>query len=138
MKKVSLALCPVLCLLLSACGVSTHQKEQMLNSLSAALDEAFLSQDEFVAFAPTVELGDVEKGGTMGMDCSYHGNFSCSFDSGNSRVIMHGAAGFDENGFVARLDGKLAISLISVIVDMERVSTSTSVYNLPIFYSGRK
>lgn len=137
MKRFAYALCGGL-LLLSACGISQKQQTQMENSLSVALTDAFLQQDDFVAFAPKVELSDVVSGSAMGWDCAYHGSFSCSFDDRDSHVVIAGVAGFGEDGRLLSLpNGKLAISVPSVLVDYNRVSSDTSIYNLPCFDLGR-
>lgn len=110
----------------------------MKNSLEVALNSAFLSQDEFVAFAPKVELRNVERGEYSGAE-GYVGQFSCSFSDGDARVYMTGTVGFNDAGFVVALPNKkLGIWVSTILVDSHPVAVNTSIYNLPSFDSGSK
>lgn len=128
-----------LCLLLASCGVSSVKQEQMQTSLYNAMTDAFLAQDEFVAFAPSVELRDVEQGESPWSPADgYHGNFSCDFEDGEKRIHLVGAAGFNKNGSVAKIeDGRLAVEVIVVLEGSQNVSPSESIYNIPAFCSSR-
>lgn len=132
-----LVFCGLLVLLLSSCGVSNERKEEMQNSLYVALTDAFLEQDAFVAFAPSVELREVERGAFFSVD-GYRGLFSCSFSDGKSSVYLNGSCGFDKDGFLATMpDGRLAVDVLVILVDSRPVNVSTSICNLPVFFGCR-
>lgn len=134
MSKVVLSLLSLSLLILSSCGVSGEKQERMKNSIYVAVTDAFLAQDAFTAFSPSVELSDIEKGGAMGWNCAYHGSVYCSFDCDGSHISMSGVAGFSEDGCVATLpNGSLAVFFPSVLVNNERVNSDTSIYNLSCF-----
>lgn len=141
MKKILFAVCVFLSfslLILSSCGVSSKKKETMQNSLEVALNSAFLSQDDFVAFAPEVELRNVECGEYSDVE-GYVGQFSCSFTDGAAHVYMTGTVGFNDAGFVAALPNKrLGIWVSTILVDSRPVPVATSIYNLPTFDSSTK
>ena len=141
MKKQRFAVCVFLSfalLILSSCGISSKKQETMKNSLEVALNSAFLSQDDFVAFAPEVELRNIERGDYSDVE-GYVGQFSCSFTDGVARVYMTGAVGFNDAGFVAALPNKkLGIWVSTILVDSRPVPVATSIYNLPSFDSGIK
>lgn len=122
-------------LALSSCGISGEKQERMRNSLDATLNSAFLAQDEFVAFAPKVELRDIEKGESAWSAADgYHASFTCSFTDNGQSVHLSGAVGFDSEGFVARCkDGRYPIDVVLVLVDAKSVPVSDSPYNLSIF-----
>lgn len=137
MKKIAYLLCLIAIFLLLSCGVSSSKHEAIQNSLSVALCEAFLAQDDFVVFGPSVELTKVEKGeSAWSPSDGYHTVFSYSFEDKDQRVCLHGAAGFNKDGSVIRLpDGKLAVNVFLVMVNNVRVDASVSKYNLPCFSS---
>ncbi|MCM1066843.1 MAG: hypothetical protein NC418_04620 [Muribaculaceae bacterium] len=137
MKRSYIAICFAWLLLLSACGVSSDRKEEMQNSLYVGLTDALLKQDSFVAFAPSVELREVERGAFFSVD-GYRGLFSCSFTEGEHRVFLSGSCGFDKDGFLATMpDGRLAVDVVAILVDSRSTNVSTSIYNLPVFFSNR-
>ena len=138
MKLFAYALCGGL-LLLSACGISQKQQTQMENSLYVALTDAFLQQDDFVAFAPKVDLLEIEKGeSSVSPVDGYHGVFSCEFKSGENNVRIHGSAGFDKYGSVIHLpEGKVALDVFLIMVGTNREDAAKSVYNVPAFISHR-
>lgn len=135
MNKAALSILSLAMLALSSCGISGEKQERMRNSLDATLNSAFLTQDEFVAFAPEVELRDIEKGESAWSSADgYHANFTCSFTDNGQSVHLSGYVGFDSEGFVARCDdGRYPIGVVLVLVDSERVPVSESPYNLSIF-----
>lgn len=122
-------------MMLSSCGVSSKKMETMQNSLEVTLNSAFLSQDDFVAFAPTIELSNVEKGESPWSPADgYHGGFSYSFTDGDKSVYLTGHVGFDKNGIVAKgYDGKYAIHISVILVDAKNIPVLQSPYNLPTF-----
>lgn len=139
MKTARLFVCAAIALLLSSCGVSESNKEQMQTSLYVAMGDALLAQDDFVAASPSVELLDVETGeSSLSPADGYHGTFSCEFSDRGESVRMNGSVGFDRDGRVVRLPGgKLAIDVFLVMVGTERVDVSGCIYNVPSFVSHR-
>lgn len=49
----------------ASCGISSAKQEQMQMSLENSLNEAFLNQDNFVAFIPDISLKNIERGGCI-------------------------------------------------------------------------
>ncbi len=137
MNRLLRVACGGVLLLMSACGISEKQQQEMQESLYVGLTDAFLAQDSFVAVSPEVSLSNVEHGDFFSVP-GYRGQFSCSFYDGSDKVSLHGSAGFDKDGFLAEMpDGKLAVDLSIVLVNGHSVSPATSIYNLPSFFSGR-
>lgn len=136
MKKLFFAVFAAFLLsLLSSCGISDEMQQRMNNSLVISLDTAFLDQDDFEAFAPTVEIFNLEKGESpWSPSDGYHGNFSCSFTDNGKSVYMNGSVGFDKNGQVAKgYDGRYAIDVSVILVDSKNVPVLQSPYNLSVF-----
>lgn len=125
------------CIILSACGISSSKQEHMQMSLENSLSEAFLNQDNFVAFIPKVSLRNLEKGGAFKYeDAAYHGSFSCSFKNldKDSEVVIRGTAIFDKKGnLIKDSDGKYGIYVIMITENNKEMDLNSCIYKIKEF-----
>lgn len=135
MKNPLLQFCAFLLFVLSSCGVSKEQEEQMQQSLEVALSEIFFEEGDFIATDMTVELSNVEKGGSM-WNSAFSCSFSCSFENDGVPVRLSGMAGFSEDGLVMELPNEKVAILVSpqIIVDNECIPLGSTNYKMPSFY----
>lgn len=148
MKKVGIILViSILIGLVTSCGVSAKDRENMQTSLDVRLFDEYSKQKEYVCMFLNAELKSIEKKPFRSLNDGFSGVFSCSFEDNGNSVYITGTVGFDKWGFVADMPeelapligkNKIAVDVSSILVNGKNTSVADSKYNISCFVSNRK
>lgn len=139
-KYILLAACMFFVVsLVSSCGVSSKDKEDIKNSLFFTLADKIAQQSEFSERGLSVELLSVKTTPFPPLEEGMTAVFSCSFtDDKNNKVYMSGTAGVNDAGLVMDMPerfgkDKIAIDISAILVNSKDVPVDESIYNLSCF-----
>ena len=123
----------VLSLLLSACGVSSSQKEKATADFKSKVTGLYLRLG-VPAVVESVELSDFEKGDGMVGHGSFHSRFSMTLATDDGSVFVFGDATFDKDGrLVWTSDSTMAAFVLALSSGRGSLPVSGSPYLIKEF-----